>query len=74
MLLSRHPSDGTPLRLLGLGWLVAFSRDIKKTWELRADDVILVIPKNGVGASHTYEEFALARVQMGVSYQKEVVP
>ena len=65
MLLSRHPSDGTPWRLFGFGWLLGFS-DIKKTWELRADDVILVIPKNGVGASHTYEGLALARVQMGL--------
>ena len=68
MLLSRQSSDGTPLGLFGLGWLVVFS-DIKKTGELRADDVILVIPKNGVGASHTYhtyEEFTLARVQMGL--------
>ena len=64
-MLSRHPSDGTPLRPLGFGWLVGFS-DIKKTSESRADDVIIVIPKNGVGASHTYEELATARVQMGL--------
>ena len=65
MMLSRHPSDGTPLSLFGAGWPAGFS-DIKKTWELRADDVILVIPQNGVGASHPYEELVVARVQLGL--------
>jgi hypothetical protein len=52
MPLSRHPSYGTSLCLLELGRLLAFPRDIKKQWELcTIDDVILVVPKNGVDAS-----------------------
>jgi len=73
MLLSRHPSHCAPLRPSGLGRLFAFSGDIKKQWELHTvDDVILVIPKNGIGARHTYKE--LAGGENGVFYQKSAIP
>ena len=70
---SRHPSHGAPLRLFGLDRLLSFSRDIEKQRELRAvDDVILVIPKNGVGASDIYEE--LAGSENRFAHQKCVMP
>ena len=68
MLLSRHPSHGAPLRLFELDRLLTFSRNIKEQWEWHAvDDVILVIPKNGVGASDIYEK--LAEGENGGAYQ-----
>ena len=75
MWLSRHPPYSRPLRFFELGWLVALSRDIKPQWDFHAvDNVILVIAKNGIGASHIYEELALARGANGGSYLKYVLP
>ena len=73
MLLSRHPSHCAPLRPFRLGRLFAFSGDIKMQWESHTvDDVILVIPKNGIGARYIYE--ALAAGENGVAYQKCSIP
>ena len=45
---------------------------MKKKWELRTvDDFILVVPKNGVGTTHIYEE--LARGENRAAYQKFVM-
>ena len=73
MLLSGDPSHGALLRLFGLGPLLALPRDIKKHWYLHTvDDVILVIPKNRLGANHIYEE--LVEGENMVAYQKDIMP
>ena len=73
MLLSCHTSYGALLRSFGLHWLLASSRDIKEQWEWRTDnDVIPVIPKNGVGTAHMCEELAGGKSR--VAYQKFVIP
>ena len=82
MLLTRHPSHCALLRLFGigqlfalfgLGRLLAFSGDIKKQWELHTvDGVILVTPKNGIGARLINEELAGGKNE--VAHQKCLLP
>ena len=71
MLSSSHPSHGALLHSFAVWWWLAFDIKRQREW-CTVDEVILVIPKNGVRASHIMRN--LPEVKTGVAYQKLVAP